>query len=1236
MLHRFELAIVPRVAVLMLVALLFPGPAPQAQGRERTLRHSETMIQNAIQQQWADFLEIPRVVLTEHFAIYYLQGHFPGESDVPDYVVDIMAELEFAHQRLRDMGFREPRAGRTQYLSVIVLPPESLPEDALAYVDTLRVPLMYEALGRGSYMGVPIGLPQDWLRFVIAHEVFHFFQNIEEIEDLGRVLWLIEGTAAWAEDEIHPPIGNNNGYVRWVERFWDSWGRGFTPLNGWGPPVRRTDENNNAWYGAAILYKWLTENNRSGVALARELIETVPFADNSKKAWSDVIAGYVPDGDVPLALLNAGLAAWVLDGPAPYRFARSGALPVVTGGMAGDGLIALGQGDYVQLFDAETATITPESHGIESLASRAFHISADKLENEMESGNLFVSFSADDLDSLLVGAIEESDRFVAETGAVYRIGRLRPYGGQAGGSFVVPNFGFSDFGETSDVYLLAVNGDWRNLAGGRENFRWSMSAGEPPVLETVEIKSAGEAVYRAGWSRDELPDRIMSRDQYTSIQRRLDEELNRIGDLAIITQGLNEVEVALGFSRPVRVETARLGGAHLEGGAPLSEPASEWRFTADRIAFGAEHWMAGAAVLEIDARDRNGARLDGDPTTPVALSVDGDRWVSFEDEQGRGRRGGVDSSHQLNLGGEVAYLRGVRFANERGVHYLAEWEAGDDGAPRRLVKMAPVPVDPLADTTFTVELYFSRPVSVEEAVLSGVPFETRSVGGGLDHIAFVESAEIEEALQSGELHLRVTASDLAGNPIDADPATVAAAPEDQDRAAWETGADANHVIEVLDVREVEPFAPYALFTFDDAVTMAEGLTAFSYVGDTEIVEGHGSVTHFAGWGNRPGRFPQFHHEPEDFLSYTFTDNSIYLGVDYGFMVGPLDTPLRDAVDFQTASLLLTWSPWGTVPQAYGTVLPRATLSLSFNRYPVLPETMLRSIAVGKEAGMLEAAELAPGFDGAFQSELDQSVDPTTESLEVVAVKGNWLVLIRGRRSLDPAWGTGLAELIGGFLERVAPRLDGGRMDAGFPDMVEQDPQTLLDEIADLKGRKQRLATLTDPEEIRAMRESIEFQKRFLGVEVGRYQRFKERIPAEAVRYFPLVDTVLGAAQAEGIVALAEPEPEPEAPVAGLPPPLPPEAAGPQLPPPPFGVPAPGQPGFPLNPFEDLELAAFAAYAQMYDRFAATWHLLPPLVRAQGVAEFFARGEEEQSGAPLWLRHLMRIEARRMGLGDGRN
>ena len=69
-----------RIAALAALLLLAFGPAPQAQVGERILRHSDVVIQNALVQMWPDILDIPTVWLTEHFAIYYLQSHFPDEA----------------------------------------------------------------------------------------------------------------------------------------------------------------------------------------------------------------------------------------------------------------------------------------------------------------------------------------------------------------------------------------------------------------------------------------------------------------------------------------------------------------------------------------------------------------------------------------------------------------------------------------------------------------------------------------------------------------------------------------------------------------------------------------------------------------------------------------------------------------------------------------------------------------------------------------------------------------------------------------------------------------------------------------------------------------------------------------------------------------------------------------------------------------------------------------------------
>ena len=265
----------------------------------------------------------------------------------------------------------------------------------------------------------------------------------------------------------------------------------------------------------------------------------------------------------------------------------------------------------------------------------------------------------------------------------------------------------------------------------------------------------------------------------------------------------------------------------------------------------------------------------------MTLWVENDRfrWNSFEDEEGRGWRGGLDRNHRIRLNDEVAYLLGVRLvrgpfpvSGQLGIHYLAEWEPDEHGLPRRrLAFPARVPVDPLADTYYGLELYFSRPVKIEGVVLSGepplvplanvLPLEVHDVGNGLAYVSFFSSRLIEEPLRSGSLYLNVVAKDAQGRPIDVEPASVAGPPDMGNDPAWETGEEETHWIEVLDVREIEPFAPYGLFTVDDAVTVAEGLAGLEY--SAWRTQEASDYSYGAGW---PKRSFHLYREPKDLFS----------------------------------------------------------------------------------------------------------------------------------------------------------------------------------------------------------------------------------------------------------------------------------------------------------------------------------------------------------------------------------
>ncbi len=86
------------------------------------------------------------------------------------------------------------------------------------------------------------------LRVTAAHEFFH---AVQFAHDVNEDIWLMEGTAAWIEDEIYDDVNDNLSFLKYsqaVDRF--------TPLD-FGPP---TDHARGMYaYGSWIWWRYLSE-----------------------------------------------------------------------------------------------------------------------------------------------------------------------------------------------------------------------------------------------------------------------------------------------------------------------------------------------------------------------------------------------------------------------------------------------------------------------------------------------------------------------------------------------------------------------------------------------------------------------------------------------------------------------------------------------------------------------------------------------------------------------------------------------------------------------------------------------------------------------------------------------------------------------------------------------------------------------------------------------------------------
>jgi hypothetical protein len=61
-----------------------------------------------------------------------------------------------------------------------------------------------------DYAGFPVNTPLENLKVTVAHEFFH---AVQYAYDWWEDVWLLEGTAAWVEDEIYDAVNDNRQYL---------------------------------------------------------------------------------------------------------------------------------------------------------------------------------------------------------------------------------------------------------------------------------------------------------------------------------------------------------------------------------------------------------------------------------------------------------------------------------------------------------------------------------------------------------------------------------------------------------------------------------------------------------------------------------------------------------------------------------------------------------------------------------------------------------------------------------------------------------------------------------------------------------------------------------------------------------------------------------------------------------------------------------------------------------------
>jgi hypothetical protein len=158
----------------------------------------------------------------------------------------------------------------------------------------------------------PAQTPLKNLRVTAAHEFFHAVQFAYDALEDG---WMLEGTAAWVEDEVYDNINDNRQYLS------------ASPLISPGRPLDRTKAGLSI-YGSWIWWRYLTETypERAGTSLPiimRQMWESAADPSGPVGVWS------VPAVEAALADRGADLpstfAAFAAGNRAPRQTYEEGA-----------------------------------------------------------------------------------------------------------------------------------------------------------------------------------------------------------------------------------------------------------------------------------------------------------------------------------------------------------------------------------------------------------------------------------------------------------------------------------------------------------------------------------------------------------------------------------------------------------------------------------------------------------------------------------------------------------------------------------------------------------------------------------------------------------------------------------------------------------------------------------------------------------------------------------------------
>jgi hypothetical protein len=145
----------------------------------------------------------------------------------------------------------------------------------------------------------PAQTPLKNLRVTAAHEFFHAVQFAYDALEDG---WMLEGTAAWVEDEVYDNINDNRQYLD------------YSPLTSPRRPLDRTQAGLSI-YGSWIWWRYLTETfpDRDGTSLPvimREMWESAADSSGPVGVWSvPAVEGALAERSADLPSTFAAFAA---------------------------------------------------------------------------------------------------------------------------------------------------------------------------------------------------------------------------------------------------------------------------------------------------------------------------------------------------------------------------------------------------------------------------------------------------------------------------------------------------------------------------------------------------------------------------------------------------------------------------------------------------------------------------------------------------------------------------------------------------------------------------------------------------------------------------------------------------------------------------------------------------------------------------------------------------------------